>query len=153
MASQLAQVPIDARRKMAVAVGLFAVLFVVIGSVAATGAGHAAALVFSVIAFVIAVVLGLVAWGLVRTIKIDRAEQRLDAAIEATVQSHSGYQSMCDCGHEHDPNELHVTDEHSHSDACSHDGSGDACAHNCETCVLSALRASPVATRSERAAG
>ena len=36
---------------------------------------------------------------------------------------------------EHDPNELHVTD------ACAHDGTGAACAHDCQTCVLSALRA------------
>ena len=160
MSSQLSAVPIESRRRIAATVGLFAALFVAIGAVAATGTGPAAAPVFSVVSLGIALVLALIAWGLVRTIKIDRAEARLDDAIEATMKSHGGYESMCDCGHEHDPGELHITDSdeavsanHVHSAACSHDGTGAACAHNCDTCVLAALRPSPTATRSERAAG
>ena len=34
---------------------------------------------------------------------------------------------MCGCGHEHDPTELHVTD-----DPCAHDGDGVACTHRCD---------------------
>ena len=62
---------------------------------------------------------------------------------------------MCDCGHEHDPDELHFVDgEGQHltgssrpasGPACAHDGSGTDCAHSCDTCVLASMRLDPVA--------
>jgi len=122
-------------------------LFLTIGTVAATGRSSAAAPVFSAVAIVIAVLLGLIAWGIVRTVRIDLAEQKLDAAIEATLAGRPEFASLCSCGHDHDPSELHVTDE---PEACAHDGGGAACAHDCSTCVLAALRPSPNRTRAER---
>ena len=159
MNSSLSGVPIAARRRLAATLGLFAVLFVAVGAVAATGRGTAAAPVFSAVAIVIAVLLALIAWGVQRSIKIDLAEQRLDAAIEEAIATHGGDVIACGCGHDHDPSELHVTDaeptdtHHRHDASCSHDGSGAACSHDCETCVLAALRPSPSQTRSQRMVG
>jgi hypothetical protein len=136
VSSRLSRVPVHGRRRLAGTLVLFAMLFVAVAAVAATGRGTAAAPVFCAVALCAAILLGLIAWGLQRSISIDVAEQRLDAAIDETMKAHGGPAAMCDCGHEHDPNELHVTD------ACEHDGSGAACAHDCDTCVLAALRPS-----------
>jgi hypothetical protein len=125
------------RRQLAATLLLFAALFVAIGAVAATGGGTVAAPVFCAVALVIAVLLGLVAWGLLHSVKLDLDEQRLDAAIEQAVAASGA--TMCSCGHEHDPDELHVSPG---GDTCAHDGSGAACSHDCETCVLAALRSS-----------
>jgi hypothetical protein len=132
MTSPLSGIPVAARRRVAATLGLFVALFAAVGAVSATGRDSAAAPVFAGIAIGVAVLLALIAWGIVHSIRLDESESRLDAAVEATVRS-SGAQ-LCDCGHDHDPGELHVTD------ACAHDGSGQACAHDCQTCVLSALR-------------
>ena len=145
MNSRLSVLPIGARRRLAATLGLFTVLFIAVGAVAATGSGSAVAPAFSAVALVIALLLALMAWGIAHSIKLDLAEQRLDRAIEATVAARGG--SMCSCGHDHDPNELHV------SDACAHDGSGAACEHDCESCVLAAMRPSPSQTRSQRRVG
>ena len=88
---------------------------------------------FAALGFAVAAVLALLAWGLMRSISIDLADRDLDRAIESAVARSGG--SMCDCGHDHDPDEMHVTD------SCKHDGSGAACAHDCDTCVLAGLRA------------
>jgi hypothetical protein len=130
MTSSVSRLPFSARRKVAMAFALFCVLFLAIGAVASTGRGEASAPVFAVIAFVVAAVLGLVAWGLHRSIRLERAEASMDAAIQDTL-ARSGRGRLCDCGHDHDPTELHITDAE-----CSHDGSGVACAHDCDTCVL-----------------
>jgi hypothetical protein len=143
--SRLVNIPIGARRRLSATLGLFTVLFVAVGAVAATGTGSAAAPVFSAVALVIAAVLALLAWGIQHSIKIDLAEQRLDRAIDEVVAARGG--SICGCGHDHDPSEMHV------SDACAHDGSGAACTHDCDTCVIAALRPSPTQTRSQRMAG
>lgn len=130
MSSGLSAIPVAKRRRVAATLGLFVALFVAVGAVAATGRHTAAAPVFAGIAIGAAVLLGLIAWGVVHSIRLDETEARLDAAIEATVRAHAG--QLCDCGHEHDPAELHVTD------ACAHDGTGATCAHDCATCVLRA---------------
>jgi hypothetical protein len=153
MTSPLSGIPIEKRRHAAATVGLFAALFVAIGAVALTGRTSAAAPVFSVIALVLAALLGLIAWGITRGIRMDLAEMRLDAAIEATLAERPEYATLCSCGHDHDPNELHITDEDKSGDSCSHDGAGAACAHDCGTCVLAAMRPSPNRTRSERLPG
>ena len=132
MTSPLSGVPVAQRRRMAATLGVFAVLLLAVGIVSVAGPDVPAAPVFAVIAFVAAVLLALVAWGMLRSVRIDEADAQLDAAIVSAVAA-SGRQ-MCDCGHEHDPGELHVTD------ACAHDGTGAACTHDCETCVLAALR-------------
>ena len=60
----------------------------------------------------------------------------------------SGRDSIsCGCGHDHDPDELHVTDG-----GCAHDGRGTDCTHNCDSCVLASLRPSPTTSRSARLA-
>ena len=136
VSSRLARVPVQGRRRLAATLLLFAMLFIAVAAVAATGRSTAAAPVFCAVALCVAILLGLVAWGVQRSVSIDLAEQRLDAAIDETMNAHGGHAAMCGCGHEHDPSELHVTD------ACEHDGSGASCAHDCDTCVLAALRPS-----------
>jgi hypothetical protein len=131
VSSSLSRVPIPKRRQLAATLGLFAVLFVAVAAVTATEPPTPALSAFLVIALVTALILALMGWGVVTSVKRDLAEQQLDEAIEQVV----GTRSLCTCGHEHDPTELHVTD-----DPCSRDGTGQDCTHTCETCVLSALR-------------
>ena len=131
MSSRLSTVAIPARRRLAAVLVFFAALFVAVGVVAATGGGSAAAPVFSATALVVAVLLALMAWGVHHSVRLDQDEQRLDDAIRRTVAAAGG--STCDCGHDHDPDELNV----SH---CGHDGTGADCAHDCETCVLARYR-------------
>lgn len=142
VSSQLSRVPVPARRRLAATLLLFAVLFLAIGAVAAVGTGSSgtsAAPVFSAIALVVGVLLALIAWGVQRSIRIDLAESELTAVVESALAEHGGYQSMCGCGVEHDPDELHIVD----AEPCAHDGSGAACSHDCQTCVLAGLRGQP----------
>ena len=151
MTSPLSDIEIEKRRQVAATLGLFATLCIAIGAVAATGATTALIKGFVVVALLIAVLLGLMAWGVLHSIKLDLNERSLDAAIEAAVRS-SG-RSMCDCGHQHDPDELHFVDgegQHLTGVKCAHDGTGTDCSHSCDTCVLAAMRPSPNRTRTER---
>ena len=59
MSSPLSGIPIAKRRRAAATLGLFATLFVAVGAVAATGGGSSAAPVFTGVAIVIAVLLGM----------------------------------------------------------------------------------------------
>jgi hypothetical protein len=113
-------ISVDKRRQLAATLGLFSVLFIAVGTVAATGASTGVVKAFVVIA-------------LARSVKIDLADEHLDAVIDEAVQTAGG--SRCGCGHEHDPDELHVTD-----DPCEQDGAGHDCTHTCDTCVLARLR-------------
>ncbi len=137
VSSSLSGIPVEKRRRAAATLGLFAVLFVAMGLVALTGRTPAAVRVFAAVALTAAVLLGLTAWGLVSSIRADLAEQRLDRAVEEAVAA-SGVDT-CGCGHDHDPDELHVSD-----DPCNHDGAGRSaglqCSQTCDTCVLTALR-------------
>ena len=142
MPSPLSEIPEDKRTQLAATLGLFASLFVAVGAVAATGPGTPVVQAFVVIALVVAVLLGLIAWGVLHSVRADRSERRLDAVIEeAVAASPGGFGQLCDCGHEHDPTELHVTDE-----PCAHDGAGHDCTHSCDTCVLASLRPAPDGT-------
>jgi hypothetical protein len=158
VSSPLSTLPVDKRKQLAATLGLFAVLFVAVGAVAATGPGTAIIRTFIVVALVVALLLAVMAWGVVHSVRLDTAENTLDAAIEqAVAASPNGFGQLCDCGHQHDPTELHITDAdvpdqagthqtagaHQHTAACAHDGSGAACAHDCDTCVLSSLRSVP----------
>jgi hypothetical protein len=149
MSSPLSGIPIEKRRHAAATVGLFAMLFLTIGAVAATGRSSTGAPVFTTVAILIAVLLGLIAWGIVRSVRADLAELKLDAAIEAALAERPEFASLCSCGHDHDPTITHVVDEDP-AEACAHDGGGASCAHDCSTCVLAALRPSPNRTRAER---
>lgn len=117
---------------MATVLGLFAALFVTVGAVTVTGASSAGLVVIAVVAFVVGAALALMAWGLVASVRRDAAERRIDAAVAAALAA-SG--TSIGCGHDHDPDEVHVTDE-----TCAHDGAGIECSHSCETCVLAAQR-------------
>jgi hypothetical protein len=132
----ISSISIEKRRQLAATLGLFSVLFIAVGAVAATGASSGVVKTFVVIALLVAVLLALLAWGVARSVKLDLAEQRLDAAIDQAVTARGG--SPCDCGHDHDPDELHVTD-----DPCANDGAGHDCTHTCDTCILAKLRQSP----------
>jgi len=120
--------------------GLFAMLFVAVGAVALTGPDDVVIHVFVGIAFLVAAVLALAGWGVVTSVKTDLREQRLDRAIEQIVAARGV--STCGCGHEHDPSELHVVDEEPAAPGCAHDGAGADCAHDCQNCVLTAMRGS-----------
>jgi hypothetical protein len=138
--SSLSRVPIATRRRLGAVLGLFAVLFVAVGALAASGPGSVGRTVLVLLSFVVAAVLGLVAWGVYTSVRDELAEHRLDAVLTEAV---SGYGGMsCGCGHEHDPAELHITDAEPETGVCAHDGAGQACAHDCSTCALAALRPS-----------
>lgn len=141
MSSPLARIPVVKRRQLAATLALFATLFVAVGAVALTGATTAVLKVFVGVAFVVAVLLAMLAWGVANSIRIDTAasgEAQLDDAIERAVRARG--ESMCGpgCGHDHDPSEMTITDA-----ACDQDGHGVACTHSCDTCTLAALRTRP----------
>ena len=147
----MAGIAIAQRRRLAATLGLFAALFVAVGVVAGTGGSNTPAVVrvFSAVALAVAVLLGLMAWGVTRSVRVDVAEERLNKAIEQAITA--GGESVsdlaCGCGHDHDADEMHVT-----ADACAHDGTGVECAHSCDTCVLARLRPSPTQSHAERLA-
>jgi hypothetical protein len=155
VASTLSRIPIESRRRLAATVGLFATLFIAVGAVAATGPSSAGVRVFSVLAFVVAGLLALTGWGMLRSVRLDAAEQRLDRAVAASVAAlgpEARQQVACGCGHDHDPGEMHVSGEPAAAGAeCGHDGHGLVCAHDCEVCVLATMRPSPTETRAARA--
>ncbi|HKC26727.1 MAG TPA: hypothetical protein VKB75_01825 [Jatrophihabitans sp.] len=151
MSSPLSGIEAAKRRQFAATLGLFATLFIAVGAVAATGATTAVVKAFVAVSLLVALVLGLMAWGVVRSVRLDAAEQRLDAAIDAVVRSNG--RQMCDCDVEHDPTEMHIVGDDHALEACEHDGSGADCAHSCENCVLSAMRPSPNRTRAQRLHG
>jgi hypothetical protein len=111
MGSKLSAIPPAARRRMTAVVAVFSALFVAVGVVAATDARTTAVTAFGLVALVVAVLLAGLAWGLLLTIRADRAEGELDAVVEQEVEaSGRSREIVFGCGHEHDPNELHVTD-------------------------------------------
>lgn len=146
MTSPLATIPIPKRRRLAATIGLFATLFCAVGAVALAGPDDVVIYTFAGIAFLLAAILGLAVWGVVTSMRKDLREQQLDRAIEEVVGAHG--MTTCGCGHEHDPSELHIVgDENRQSvdedPACAHDGAGESCAHDCQTCVVTALRTEP----------
>ena len=150
MSSPLSGLPVDKRKQFAATLGLFAALFIAVGAVAATGPGTPAIRIFVVIALVVGLMLALMGWGVVHSVRVDAAHSTLDAAIEqAVAAAPQRFGQLCNCGHEHDPTELHITDAEPAVE-CEHDGAGAACAHDCASCVLGSLRPSPTRTRAER---
>lgn len=148
MNSPLSGIPIERRRLLAATLGLFAVLFVAVGVVATTGTTPGVVRVFSAVALSVAVLLGAAAWGVTHSVQIDLREQRLDKAIEDAMTERGGPDpGACGCGHDHDADELQVSDE-----PCAHDGTGTDCTHSCDTCVLASLPPSPTRSRAERLA-
>jgi hypothetical protein len=155
VSSTLSAISIERRRRLAATLGLFSVLCVTIGIVATTGSAPGLVRVFAVISITFAVVLGLMGWGVSHSVRAELAERRLEAAIDSAIDEISakrGSPLACGCGHDHDPTEMHVSDagaqrpspgKHArHAAGCEHDGSGNDCAHNCDTCVMREVLAS-----------
>ncbi|MDP9115797.1 MAG: hypothetical protein M3O28_00710 [Actinomycetota bacterium] len=160
MSSPLSGIPIERRRQFAATLGLFAVLFVAVGIVAMTGRAHGVAIGFSAVSLSVAALLALGAWRVALTVRADLAEQHLDAAIAESIAT-LGPGQMCGCGHDHDPDELHVsTARHAevstarHADMgsadCADDGHGLDCSRDCPSCVLASMRPSPTSSRAAR---
>jgi hypothetical protein len=148
MSVPLSAVPRTKRRQLAATFGVFAVLFAAVGAVALAGSGGAAVAAFAGLAFLLALLLALACGGIVHGLRSEAREEeaaRVDASIDAAITealAAQGYDSLCSCGHEHDPTELHITD----AEPCAHDGSGSGCAQDCDACALAALRPSPPAS-------
>lgn len=158
MTSPLSGIPLAKRRQLAATLGLFAMLFIAVGAVTATGATTAVIKACVIIALVVAVLLALMAWGVLRSVRLDAAAQQLNAVVHDAVQNAGGL--LCGCGHDHDADELHAVDEpgqditgmrqSSAGDACAHDGTGLACSHSCDTCVLAASRSAAPSSGARR---
>jgi hypothetical protein len=134
VSSSLSTIPVATRRRAAVALVGFALLSTVVGALAIVD-GHAALVTVGVLALLAAAVIALAAWGMWQSARLDTASSRLDAAVASVLAEH-GDSLTCGCGHDHDPNELHV---HTGTE-CAQDGTGTACSHTCQTCVLAARR-------------
>lgn len=148
MSSRLSGIPAERRRHVAAILGLFATLCVAVGVVATTGRTTGVVRAFSAVVLVIALLLALIAWGVMRSVKLDAEQARLDEAIDAALdEALAGSGVACSCGHDHDADEMHVTGA-----GCGHDGTGADCSHSCDPCVLAAMRPSPTTPRSERLA-
>ena len=86
---------------------------------------------FATLAVLGAIFLGLIAWGLLRSLRQDAREAQLDVAVMDALADTG---RAIDCGHDHDPTEMHVTDA---EPTC---GAGPACDHTCAECVLARSR-------------
>jgi cytochrome c-type biogenesis protein CcmH/NrfG len=85
MAFQLTSVPIERRRRAAATAGLFAALLLVVGVMPWVAPAPSVLRVLATIALVAAVLVGLVVWGLLTSVRADQAESRRDAAIAAAL--------------------------------------------------------------------
>ena len=135
MSAVLSTIPVAQRRRLAIVLGVFAALFLAVGSVTATDASSAGLVAIAVVAFVVGALLTLVAWGMAVSVKHDDAEGRLDSAVEAALAAH-GTSVTCGCGHVHDPDELHVVDAPPAEESCEQDGAGMSCTHDCAICLV-----------------
>jgi hypothetical protein len=125
MSSPLSAVPLERRRRAAWLAASLAASMVVIFVLAWVRPAPGVIRLFAAVALVGAGMLGLMTWGVVRSMRSDQVHAAVDAAIVATGAV------TCDCGHEHDPDELHVTDA-----ACAPEGA--SCDHSCATCLHAA---------------
>lgn len=129
--SSLSSVPVATRRRAAVALALISLLLLAMGLIPWLRAAPGVVRGFAVVALICALALALMARGLLTSVRSATREARLDAAAIAAV-AEAG-QTMCSCGHAHDPDELHVMD----APPCP---SGETCTRTCDTCVLSGPR-------------
>jgi hypothetical protein len=134
MSSSLSVVPLERRRRAAWAAGLLAAVMLIVFVLAWVRPAPGVVRLFGALALAGAVLLGLMTWGVVRSIRLDRADAALDAAIASTGAV------KCGCGRDHDHDELHLTDA-----TCER---GASCDHSCAACVLAA-RSSDGRPRSE----
>ncbi len=126
MSAALSAVPAARRRRAAAVAGLLAALLVAVGVLPWVAPAPVVVRVLATLALLLGAFCALVAWGLARSLRLQRHEAALDAAVAEAVVA-SGRQT-CDCGHEHDPEEMRVMP------ACER---AQECDHSCESCVLS----------------
>jgi hypothetical protein len=138
VSSELSRIPVPRRRHAAALLGLFAVFLVAVGVLPWAAETSTVVRVLAAIVIVVAVLLALVAWGLLQSTIVDERRQA-EAELDAVLIEAAGPAGACGCGQVHDPDELHITDAQG-IDTCGHDGGGTDCAHTCDTCVLSTLR-------------
>jgi hypothetical protein len=147
VSSKLSAIPVDKRRQLVGILGVFAVLLIAIGAVAATDDRSPVIKAFVVIAVLLGLVVAVFAWGVMLTMRADLAESRLESAVEdAVAASGQRPEAVFGCGHDHDPDEMHVSDAHD----CAEDGSGAACSHDCATCLLATAGHRPSPTPAAR---
>jgi hypothetical protein len=127
-------IPVATRRRAVVGLGGFALLSTVVGVLALLD-GHAALVIVGALALLAAAMIALAAWGMWHSVRLDAAAALLDTAVAGVLAEHDD-SLTCGCGHQHDPNELHV---HTGTE-CAQDGTGTTCSHSCQTCVLAARR-------------
>jgi len=130
VASRLASVPVIARRRTASVAGVFAALFLAVGVLALAGDMNWFVRVLGVIVLIGAVVLALITWGLLNSIRVDRYADEFDAEMAAAIAEHD---ATCGCGESHDTDRTDIV-------GCGHDGAGTDCARDCSTCTLAALK-------------
>ena len=133
VSSDLSRIPFERRRRAAYCSMAFAVVLTICGVLPWTAGTPTALRVLAALVLVGAAATALIGWGLLRSIAIDR-RRLAEAEFDAVLIEAAGPAGACGCGHTHDPDELHITD------ACDHDGAGQSCEHNCDSCVLAALR-------------
>ena len=155
MNSTLSAIPAARRRHLAALLGLFGALFLAVGAVALTGNAPGAVRVFAAVALTGALLLGLTAWGVAASVRMERSTAQLDAVIEESIAGLGDHEALrCGCGGDHDPDEMHVrgTDPDAAVDAtaASCPASGQAagavaadCPHSCAACVLTGQPSSP----------
>ncbi|WP_241895652.1 hypothetical protein [Jatrophihabitans sp. GAS493] len=151
MSSQLSSIPPYKRRQAAAVAGGSAVFLLVVGLLPWIGSAATSVRLLATVAILAGLLFGLICWGLLRSIRLDAAEVELDAVLSAAV-AEAGV--GCDCGHEHNPDDLTFADEpapgseqikhatggnhpRAHGAAC---GSTENCDHSCATCALSTLK-------------
>jgi uncharacterized membrane protein len=105
MSSSLAGVPISRRRRAASSAAVLGAVLLAVFVVAWARPAPGLIRIFAVLALVGAVMLGLMAWGLLRSVRLDEAEVTLNTAIAESVGAQC---AGCEC--EHDVCELRVTD-------------------------------------------
>jgi hypothetical protein len=129
VSSELSRVPVARRRHAATLLGLLAAFLVAVGVLPWLAATTPGVRAFATITLAVAVLVALIAWGLLHSTTLD-ARRTAEADLDSTlVDLASEAGAGCDCGHEHDPGELHVTDA-----GCV--PTAPDCPHTCATCTL-----------------
>jgi hypothetical protein len=111
---------------------VLAVLLVVIGILPWTAPAPSEVRASAVAALIAGVLAALIAWGLARSVALER-RQASEAQLDAVLHAAGG---GCDCGHDHGPAGEHPAAE---AEACASPG-GTECTHSCATCVLAGQR-------------
>ena len=128
--SELSRVPLERRRHTAALLGLLAAFLLAVGVLPWLAETSLGVRVFAAITLAVALLVALIAWGLLHSTTLD-AQRLAEAELDSTLMDVAS-RAGAGCGHEHDPDELHVTDAE-----CA--PTAPDCPHTCAGCTLSAL--------------